>query len=745
MKTQILSPLRAALAATLLTLAPATGAAQTPVSAPTAPDGTVMVTARDADGVLPGATVTVARSDTSRQPLVSVVTNDRGVATVALRPGRYSVSVAFPGFAETTRTAVTVTADAVADVQVTLEVAQFASEVTVTTANRREQVLLDVADPMVLIDQAQIADTGARTAKDLLIEQTGAGIQVQAGGGQGHLSLNGIPNSGVLVLIDGRRYLGKDANGNLNLEDLPLTGIDRVEVVKGAGSALYGSDALGGVVNFVTRQSRTPGITSLSDISGGSYGDYRMNQTLGWRGRAGGVSGTAGYREYEGFDLSEENPQTIGQPRSDWWSGTLNADTRLGDRVFLRAAGDYSRRTIDNYFFSGATQLASTVYDSQRELTRYSVSPSADIILAPSTNLSVAYTGGWYLRDETRIFPVGNRVQPQAPWREWNDELRVTASHTWRAFGGAHPLQAGFERRTEQLTRATLSVVDPKRDITTFWFQQEVKLGDRLTVAGGARYDEFSDFGTEWSPKASLSYRLGERHRLRFSAGQGFRPPFFGELYLLTPPAFVGNPNLTPETATTFNGGYAWSGRRVQLSADYFRSHVENGITFDLSRQPFTYINLRTFVSQGTNLNASWVLPGGFTPSVSYTYNRREDQNGIEIGGLARHSTFLKLLWTQERWGLRANLRGQLLGAVPPAVDGSYQPGYQVWNGQVAKTLVRRGTNVVSLYVQVGNILDRGDVFLRNAQGQPIEGDFQAWLAPRTFLTGLTIDLGGLR
>lgn len=719
-------------------------AAQAPAAA-TVGSGRVVVTARDVDGVLPGATVTVSRSEAAQQPFVTTVTDATGVVEVPLQPGTYTIRVAFPGFAETTRPDVTVADDRATAVSVTLDVAQFASEVTVTTANRREQVLLDVADPMVLIDQAQIADTGARTAKDLLIEQTGAGIQVQAGGGQGHLSLNGIPNSGVLVLIDGRRYLGKDANGNLNLEDLPLTGIDRVEVVKGAGSALYGSDALGGVVNFVTRQSKTLGLTSLSDVSGGSYGDYRVNQTLGWRGRVGGVSGTVGYREYDGFDLSEQNPQTIGQPRSDWWSGTVNADTRLGDRVFLRAAGDYSKRDLDNYFFSGATQLASTVYDSQRELTRYSVSPSADVILAPSTNLSVAYTGGWYLRDETRVFPVGNRVQPQAPWREWNDELRVTASHTWRAFGGAHPLQGGLERRTEQLTRGTLSVVDPERDITTLWFQQEVKLGDRLTVAGGARYDDFSDFGSEWSPKASLSYRLGEQHRLRVSAGQGFRPPYFGELYLLTPPAFVGNPSLQPETATTYNGGYAWSGRRVQLSADYYRSRVENGITFDLSRQPFTYANLRTFVSQGTNLNASWVLPGGFTPSVSYTYNRREDQNGVEIGGFARHSTFLKLLWLQERWGLRANLRGQILGDVPPAVDGSYQPGYQVWNAQLAKTLLRRGANIVSLYAQVGNLFDEGDVFLRNAQGQPIEGDFQAWLAPRTFLAGLTIDLGGLR
>jgi len=72
-------------------------------------------------------------------------------------------------------------------------------------------------------------------------------------------------------------------------------------------------------------------------------------------------------------------------------------------------------------------------------------------------------------------------------------------------------------------------------------------------------------------------------------------------------------------------------------------------------------------------------------------------------------------------------------------------PGYEVWNAQVAKRVMRRGAHAVSVYLQVGNIFDEGDVFLRNAQGQPVQGDFQAWLAPRTFLAGVTVDLGGLR
>jgi outer membrane receptor for ferrienterochelin and colicins len=726
----------------LLTVsAPALAAARADAAASVQTAARLVVTVRDGYGVVPGAAVTLVAGSPSR-PATRGIADGRGIATIdGLAPGTYDLRASFEGFADAEQRGLTLRAGEARELEIVLSLPQFSTQVTVTTANRREQLLLDVADPSVLLDEGQIADTGARTAKDLLVEQSGSGIQVQAGGGQGHLSINGIPNSGVLVLVDGRRYLGKDANGNFNLEDLPLAGVERVEVVKGAGSALYGSDALGGVINFITRRSKSPGLLNRFDLTSGSYGDVRAYDTIGWRRGRGGISGTAGYRRYDGFDLSEANPQTIGQPESVWHSADVSADYRIGDRVLFKLFGDYSRREIDNYFFSGATQLASTVYDSQRELTRYSLNPVVDVQAGPSTSLSLSYTRGTYLRDETRVFVVGGRVVPQAPWREWNDEAKLTGRHEFQAFGQSHALQGGVEYRREQLERATLSVANPERRIGVAWAQQEVGLGARVKVAAGLRFDDYSDFGSEVSPKASLTYAVAADHRLRASYGHGFRPPYFGELYLNTPPSFVGNPRLQPETADTVSAGYAFAGRRVQGSADYFRARVENGITFDLSRQPFTYGNLRTYTAEGTSLAGSVNLPGGFVPSLSYTFTRREDGSGAEIGGLPKHAAFVKLLWTNPRLGLRANLRGQILGAVPPGDDGSTQPGYQVWYTQVAKTVTRRGGHSISLYAQVANLFDRRDIFRRDAGGHPVPGDFIVWIAPRTFQAGLTIDL----
>ena len=253
-----------------------------------AADGSLTVTVRDNYGVIPRATVRATSAATGAGQ--RAVTDDEGVARFAALPaGTYEVRAAFPGFADAAEPAVTLAEGEARSLELVMGVAQLSTTVTVETANRREQLLLDVAEPVTLIEKTQIEDTGARSAKDVLVEQNGSGIQVNAGGGQGYVSINGIPNKGVLVLVNGRRYLGKDANGNLNLEELRLPGIQRIEVVKGAGSALYGSDALGGVVNF---------ITDAADASAASPTRSRCpaapTTTTAWTTRSRGAAAGAG-------------------------------------------------------------------------------------------------------------------------------------------------------------------------------------------------------------------------------------------------------------------------------------------------------------------------------------------------------------------------------------------------------------------------------------------------------------------
>jgi outer membrane receptor for ferrienterochelin and colicins len=662
------------------------------------------------------------------------------------------VQASFPGLVEAEDPAVTVSGNETTELELTLEIGQLSTSITVETPNRRAQLLLDVAEPTTLIDHAQIEDTGARSAKDVLVEQSGNGIEVHAGGGQGHLSINGIPNRGVLVLINGRRYLGKNAVGELNMEELRLLNIERIEVVKGAGSALYGSDALGGVVNFITREPTERGAHNVLTLSGGSYSEVRLDNSFAWRGDRGGISLAGGTRSTDGFDLDDRPWQTVGLPTSMYRNLSGSADLELHPRVVARFFGDYQRRKVDNYYFLGptqVTQVGETVYSSRRRLVRYTLSPELEFPISPRTNFNLRYSYGRYERDEIRKSLVTSEFENPDPWRETLQETRLTGGHAWMAGGREHPLQGGYEFRNEALSRGSLGVPDPERDVNVVWAQQELTLGSRLTVSAGVRYDSYTDFGSEWSPKAEAIFRVAPEQRLRGSYGHGFRPPSFGELHIEIP-FFVGNPDLEPETSDGFTGGYTFAGQSLQFSADYYYTKVQNGVDFDLPPDfplsPATYKNRAEFTSQGVNLDASFSLPGGFTPSVSYTYNQRQDGEGQDIGGYPPHAGFVKLLWTNPRLGLRANLRGQMKAETLLDVDPkTFTPAYSVWYLQLRKRVASVGSYALSLYGQVDNLFDTKDVFRLDADGNPIPGEFQFWLVPRSFQAGITVDMDWTR
>ena len=173
-----------------------------------AADGALSVTVRDNFGIIPRAAVRATNTATGASQ--RVVTDDGGLARFAALPaGQYEVRATFPGFADAAEPTVALAEGEAKSLELVMGVAQLSTSLTVETPNRREQLLLDVAEPVTLIEKTQIQDTGARSAKDVLVEQNGSGIQVNAGGGQGYVSINGIPNKGVLVLVNGRRYLGQ--------------------------------------------------------------------------------------------------------------------------------------------------------------------------------------------------------------------------------------------------------------------------------------------------------------------------------------------------------------------------------------------------------------------------------------------------------------------------------------------------------------------------------------------------------
>ena len=192
----------------------------------------------------------------------------------------------------------------------------------------------------------------------------------------------------------------------------------------------------------------------------------------------------------------------------------------------------------------------------------------------------------------------------------------------------------------------------------------------------------------------------------------------------------------------TVTFGYSYSGETASGSIDYFWTRLQNGIVFDFIGFPvlYSYVNFEEFKSQGINTSFSVSLPYGFTPSFSYSFVSRADDEGEELLNYPKHSGFFKLLWANPRLGLRANLRAQFMDQVLYSDDTS-RPAYQMWYLRGSKRLFTTGVYSVDAFVQVDNIFDRTDIFTRDPAGNPVPGEFQVWLPPRTFLFGFTIDM----
>jgi outer membrane receptor for ferrienterochelin and colicins len=693
-------------------------------------------------GVVPRAVVTLVgptEGEATRR-----VTDDGGrVIFGDLAPGTYKIKVNYVGFAPYAGDSFELAAGEQKTVDVVLTLAQFSGEITITTANRREELLRNVAEPTTLISAADIADTGGESAKEVLIEQAGSGVVVSPHGATNSVSINGLGGSAVLILVDGRRYLGRNSLGDVNLEDIDLSNVERVEIVKGAGSAMYGSDAMAGVINFITKKPTDFGVTNSLDLAYGSYSDARFSDTLGYR--RGDFSGslTASYRNFDGYDLNADTVVTEGEPASKRYVLSGNMEYRVTDRIRTRLFADYNFRDITEWWFAGATQMG-PMYNNLQELTRYSFSPEVDLDLAPSTSVNLLYNFGRYHRDETREYTDGS-TEVIDPWVETNNEFKATARHAWMLAGAEHYLQFGYEFRNERLERGSLTIpgTDSKeadRDINVLWAQNEFNLFENFKFNVGFRYDDYSDFGNEFSPKLSAVYAITDENRVRFTYGHGFRAPMFGELYLDLGFFFKGNPDLQPETSDNFTFGLAHTSQYVIGSFDIFYNKIKDGIAFDLSVFPYTYNNLENFAAKGFNSAVAIILPYGFTPEVSYTFVDRKDENGEKILGYPDHTAFFKLLWFKPQTGTRVNLRAQFIDKIPYD-DGTERPGYQVWYLKGSQKLFTTDTYTFGFFAQIDNLFDKSDVYTRDAMGNAIPGDFGLWLAPRTFRAGITIDM----
>ena len=511
----------------------------------------------------------------------------------------------------------------------------------VVTASRTEQARSQATAAVQVLDRARLAATGATTLADAL--RTVPGLQVTATQGGPAVSLRGMDPEHTLVLIDGRPLAGR-VDGVVDLSRIALADLDRVEVLPGPASALYGSDAIGGVVNLVTRRGGDP-LEAEARVRAGSRALTEASAHLS-AGRAALRAGASAYRNaQDGWDSAPEDPATTGDDAGAWGTRAF-AQWTPTPAWRVDADGDYASRDTRGVRATGAGAVLDT--RALQETIDGSVSArhwngAAQVV---TTRASVSAWRQQALDDQR-----GSAVQDA--YQETVDR-RVATNVQAQWASDAHVTVAGVDGWSETLTSDRLATGDAQRLRGAIYVQDDWRWrasGPRVTLAPGARLDVDSQFGPWATPSLALRVDPSEDSTLRASLGRGYRAPDLKELHLALDHAsygytLAGNADLRPESSW---GGNLEATRtlaqQVVVSAraswDEVRDLIQTGLVRTGSESDaaaYGYVNIGRARVRTAGGGAGWVTSGPVTAQVDYLYTDGVDrESGAPLDGRSPH------------------------------------------------------------------------------------------------------------
>ncbi|PPE73600.1 hypothetical protein C3942_12420 [Solimonas fluminis] len=538
----------------------------------------------------------------------------------------------------------------------------------VVTGTRTAHSLDESPVEVQLIDAEDIRRSGARDVAELLEREGGVYASRSAGRGS-RIELQGLSSEHVLVLVDGRRLIGR-INGAIDLSRLPTGDVERIEIVKGPSSALYGADALGGVINIITRRGGR-------DSGGAVTARIDEDRNLDLHGHAGWALGpvqgssASGLSRLESYDLDAGTPSNDGGDGDSRFLST-NADWQIDEHASLGLSGSYT--LDDGKRIDGGS--ANRYFDTHKRVEEVRVGAAPRYALDASTGIS----GDLYYNRYFDQFLQTSRADGSVSLDEETvDEIAVgTVQLEHRR--GEHRLIGGLEAQFERLEADRLDHTG-ERDRQAVYAQDEWVpewREGRLTVVPGLRYDRDSQFGDQFSPKLALRYALSDAWVLRAGYGRGYRAPDFKQLLLLFENPGVGyrvegNPDLKPERSTGVNLGATWlAGDRASLSFGAYHNRVRDLIdVIQTEAGPpivFSYRNVASATLTGLDAQARLRPWQPLELQLGYGWLRsRDDDTGDQLSGRPEHRANAALRYEQNDCALQ--LRGVWIGSRRFAVD----------------------------------------------------------------------------
>lgn len=550
----------------------------------------------------------------------------------------------------------------------------------VVGATKTPHTLGDVPVDAAVITREELLKRNVQTAQQALEQTTGLYIGKNSGGwgSKGTVGVYGLGAKYSLVLVDGQRLLGGHQNA-IDLEQISIEMIERIEILKGPSSALYGSDAVGGVVNIITRK-------------GAGKPEFSGSLAMGSRGTAvGSISGGAG---------------------SEKLKTRLNYTYRESDGVneHLDSYDEHILQGTVSLKLSGKTDVEFKPYysfqdmpDQQTTQERYGLNQMLN--WQPDDRSAFKLRGSFFgFRYKT---PSDDTVLE-------NYEAELLYS---RQLFDYQLLTAGYqywnERRDYLPFAGRNSTIDQTQN--SVFVQDEIDLSP-VTLVLGARLDSHERWGEEFNPKASMMYRATDALKFRASVGQAFKAPSLLSLYdewMMGSITVHPNPDLKPEKSVGYQAGleYAFS-RDIVTKATWFRNDLDDMIKSTVSRRGgsmhMDYENINEAMTQGVELNLDARFSTAVSAKLGYTWLDTEDKNsGKKLTYSPSGKFFSALDYTIAPAGLTLGFEAAYTGErYADAANTQKLGGFWVCNA----SLTKRFSSQVELFARVDNLFGEKNI-----------------------------------
>lgn len=600
------------------------------------------------------------------------------------------------------------------------EAAHIKTDEVVVTASRTKQEVRESPSSIEVITREDIDKMGAETLAQAL--QLALGIDTQENAMVGNRSsLRGMNTNQTLILVDGRRVRTENTSETMNFYELKrinMDDVERIEIVRGAASSLYGSEALGGVINVIKKHP----------------GKMQTAVTLDWTSRqsdegirfdSGKLGKWALSGSFKHMDVREQGTDAGSNMYGKKNFFNLDGRMEMTKDKWLDVFFDYL--TEDLYMKDSLTQ--GTDYDHKRFSTGVKYSGRDKL---GDYEMQVYYT---YFDKHQRTRQRTNHNLSSFDDMKFNSlifdgrrSIQVAKDHLL-TFGGEYRKEDYESTRIKGANTRTLEGVtnqlgDSSMDYAAFYLQDEWLASPRWLIIPSLRWDYNSEFGNELTGKLGTTYKITKDVRFKANVGTAYRAPTASELYFSwhhTPNAKMdvqinGNPDLKPEKALNFDLGFEMEKGKTFGKITYFHNKVDDLINIDtvMSRLPGfpprmlatgTYRNIDSATMQGVELEARQALGGGFSVRGLYTYlDARDDKTGDRLPGRPYHKASLQLSYDDVKNGWNATLWNDW--------TAGYRYQEQVGSGRMARTISKDASLSILNFVVSKKINDHFSAYL---------------------------------